>query len=305
MHAASVPGDSEYVHTGDCRLHVRTAGPDERSESGGGSESDRGPEDGQVVVLLHGFPEFWYGWHRQMDALADAGYRVLVPDQRGYNLSDKPASKGLYRVERLAGDVTGLLDATGHDTAAVVGHDWGAMVAWVLAQDHPERVEKLGVLNTPHPAAFGETLRSNPKQGVRSLYAGFFQLPRVPELTLRAREFRAMTGMLTGSSRRGTFSEEDLRRYRTAWNREGALTGMLNWYRANGPRSGLFERDGRIEPETLVLWGARDAALVEENAERSLAYCEDGTLEVFEQASHWLQHERAEEVSRRLVAFLD
>ena len=289
MHAASTPGRSEYVYTGDCRLHVRTAGP----------------EDGPAVVLLHGFPEFWYGWHRQLDALAGAGYRVLVPDQRGYNLSDKPASRGLYRVERLAGDVTGLLDARGHETAAVVGHDWGAMVAWVLAQDHPERVEKLGVLNVPHPAAFGETLRSNWEQAFRSWYAGFFQVPRLPEMAMRARDFRLTTGLLTESSRRGTFSEEDLRRYRTAWGREGALTGMLNWYRANGVGSGLFARDARIRPETLVLWGARDAALVEENAGRSLAYCEDGTLEVFERASHWLQHERAEEVSERLVAFLD
>ena len=289
MNAASVPGRSEYVSTGDCRLHVRVAGE----------------EDATPVVLLHGFPEFWYGWHRQVDALADAGYRVLVPDQRGYNLSDKPASQDAYRVDRLADDVAGLLDATGHESAAVVGHDWGAMVAWVLAQDHPERVERLGILNVPHPAAFGETLRSNWEQVFRSWYAGFFQVPRLPELAMRARDFRLMTGMLTESSRRGTFTEDDLRRYRTAWGREGALTGMLNWYRANGLDSGLFARDGRIEPEALVLWGARDVALVEENARRSLEYCDDGTLEVFDQASHWLQHERAREVSERLVAFLD
>ncbi|MFC5970689.1 alpha/beta fold hydrolase [Halomarina salina] len=289
MHTASVPGRSEYVSTGDCRLHVRVAGA----------------EDAPPVVLLHGFPEFWYGWHRQMDALADAGYRVLVPDQRGYNLSDRPAEQRAYRVERLVDDVTGLLDATGHDSAAVVGHDWGAMVAWVLAQDHPERVERLGILNVPHPAAFEETLRSNWEQVFRSWYAGFFQVPRLPELAMRARDYGLLERTLTGSSHRGTFSEDDLRRYRTAWGREGALTGMLNWYRANGLGSGLFDRDRRIEPETLLLWGADDVALVEENARRSLEYCDDGSLEVFEQASHWLQHERSREVSERLVDFLE
>ncbi|MFD1511843.1 alpha/beta fold hydrolase [Halomarina rubra] len=304
MRTETVPGDSEYVRVGDVRLHVRTAGPDERSEAGPESESDRGPADGPPVVLLHGFPEFWYGWHRQLDALADAGHRVLVPDQRGYNLSEKPEGRDAYHVERLADDVTGLLDALDHESAAVVGHDWGAMVAWVLAQEHPERVERLGILNVPHPAAFGETLRSNWEQVFRSWYAGFFQVPRLPEAAMGARDYRLLTRMLTESARPGTFSDDDLRRYRTAWSREGALTGMVNWYRANGVGSGLFSRDTRIEPETLVLWGTDDVALVEENAERSLQFCADGSLERFDGASHWLQHERAEAVSERLVEFL-
>ncbi|MWG35483.1 alpha/beta fold hydrolase [Halomarina oriensis] len=287
MRTETVPGDSEYVDTGAVRLHVRTAGP----------------ADGPPVVLLHGFPEFWYGWHRQLDALAEAGYRVLVPDQRGYNLSDRPATHEAYRVDNLADDVRGVLDATGHDEAAIVGHDWGAMVAWVFAQEHPERVERLGILNVPHPAAFGETLRGNWEQVFRSWYAGFFQVPRLPEAAMRARDYRLLERALTGSARPGTFTDDDLRRYRTAWGRTGALTGMLNWYRANGLGSGLFDRDERIEPETLILWGTDDVALVEENAERSLSFCADGTLERFE-ASHWLQHERSEEVSERLVAFL-
>lgn len=289
MRMETVPGDSEYVDTGEVRLHVRTAGP----------------TDGPPVVLLHGFPEFWYGWHRQLEALADAGHRVLIPDQRGYNLSDKPVGRDAYRVDRLASDVTGLLDATGHEGAAVVGHDWGAMVAWVLAQDHPDRVERLGILNVPHPAAFGETLRGNWEQVFRSWYAGFFQVPRLPEVAMRARDCRLLERALTGSARPGTFDAEDLRRYRTAWGRKGALTGMLNWYRANGIGSGLFDRDGRVEPETLVLWGTDDVALVEENAERSVQFCDDGRLERFEGASHWVQHERAEAVTERLVAFLD
>jgi pimeloyl-ACP methyl ester carboxylesterase len=287
--AAAVPGESTYVETDEIRLHVRTAGP----------------EDGPPVVLLHGFPEFWYGWRHQIEPLSEAGYRVLVPDCRGYNLSDRPAEASAYGVETLAGDVAELLDAAGHESARIVGHDWGAMVAWVLAGTASDRVERLGILNVPHPAAFAETLREERRQILRSWYAGIFRLPRLPEAALRARNFGLLARALTETSRPGTFSERDIERYRTAWGRDGALTGMLNWYRANGLRSGLFDRDDRIAPETLILWGARDAALVRENAERSLAFCERGELTVFEDATHWLHHERPEAVADRLVAFLD
>ncbi|WP_254543285.1 alpha/beta fold hydrolase [Halomarina pelagica] len=283
-----LPGTSRYVETNGVTLHVRTVGP----------------EDGAPVVLLHGFPEFWYGWRRQLPALADAGYRLLVPDQRGYNLSDRPGRRGAYRIDALARDVVGLLDAEGYDAARIVGHDWGAMVAWWLALDHPGRVERLGILNVPHPGAFGEVIRENPRQALRSWYAGVFQLPRLPEAALRARDFELLERGLTDSSRPGTFSEVDLARYRTAWGRPGALTGMLNWYRANGLRSGLFDRRERVTVPTLVLWGARDTALIRENAERSVEYCEDGALVVFEDATHWVQHEKADEVNEKLVDFL-
>ncbi|MFC6836557.1 alpha/beta fold hydrolase [Halomarina ordinaria] len=284
-----LPGTSRYVTTDGVTLHVRAVGP----------------EDGPLAVLLHGFPEFWYGWRHQLDALAGAGYRVLIPDQRGYNLSDKPEGTSAYRVDRLVEDVVGLLDDAGAETARVVGHDWGAMVAWCLALDRPGRVERLGILNVPHPAAFGETLREDWRQGLRSWYAGFFQLPRVPERVLRAREFELLTRALTDGSRPGTFSEVDLARYRTAWGRPGALTAMLNWYRANGLRSDLFDRRGRVSVPTLVLWGARDTALVRENAARSVEYCDDADLVLFEDATHWLQHEKPEAVNGHLVEFLD
>ena len=285
---ADAPGESRYVETNGVRLHVRVAGP----------------EDGPLALLLHGFPEFWYGWRRQIAPLADAGFRVVVPDQRGYNLSERPDGKRAYRIDALVADAAGLIDAMDRERARVVGHDWGAMVAWCLAQDHPERVDRLGILNTPHPGAFRETLRESWSQRFRSVYAGLFQLPGLPERALRARNFQLMAGMLRRSSRPGTFRRRDLDRYRTAWSREGALTTMLNWYRANGPGSGLFSRTGRVEPETLILWGARDEALVRENAERSLAFCERGELAVFEEATHWLQHEEADAVNGRLVEFL-
>ncbi|PSQ02740.1 alpha/beta hydrolase [Halobacteriales archaeon QS_5_70_17] len=287
--ARSLPGESTTVDAGAVELHVRRAGP----------------ADGPPVVLLHGFPEFWYGWRGQIGPLADAGYRVLVPDQRGHNRSDRPADRRAYGIDRLVGDVAGLLDATGHAAARVVGHDWGAMVAWLLAAEAPDRVDRLGVLNVPHPGAYVRTLRAEPRQALRSAYAALFRLPRAPEAALRARNYRLLARTLTASSRPGTFDERDLERYRAAWDREGALTGMLNWYRANGLRSGPLGREDRIAPETLILWGARDAALLRGNAERSLDYCERGDLAVFEDATHWLHHEYPDAVADRLLAFLD
>lgn len=287
-------GRSRYVGCGDVTLHVR----------------DAGPADGEPVVLLHGFPEFWYGWHAQIAALAEAGYRVLAPDQRGYNESDKPGAVSAYRLDRLAGDVVGLLDATGHgdgangyDRAHVVGHDWGAMVAWWLALDHPDRVERLVTMNVPHPGVFGEYLRQSWRQRLRSSYAVFFQVPWLPERVLAARDYEALVDAVAGSARPGAFTDEDLRRYRTAWGREGALTGMLNWYRAAGRDPSFARREDRVTVPTLVLWGERDRFLDREMGAASAATCDDGRVEYVD-ATHWLHHERPDLVSERLQEFL-
>ena len=140
-----------------------------------------GPLDGPLVVLLHGFPENWYTWRNQITFLANAGYRVVVPDQRGYNLSDKPQGVHNYRVEALTGDIKELIHAFGREKAIVVGHDWGGVVAWHLAMHHPEVVEKLVVMNAPHPATYSREIRENPAQQRKSWYVGFFQLPLLPE----------------------------------------------------------------------------------------------------------------------------
>ena len=150
-----------------------------------------GPEDGPLVLLLHGFPEFWYGWRRQIPALAAAGFRVLAPDQRGYNLSDKPRELSAYRLDALAADALGLIDAAGRERAFVVGHDWGAMVAWWLALVAPQRVERLAILNVPHPYVFRRHLMNDAEQQKRSIYAGFFQLPWLPQSALSAAAPRA------------------------------------------------------------------------------------------------------------------
>jgi pimeloyl-ACP methyl ester carboxylesterase len=282
------PGASErFVSVGGVRLHVVEAGP----------------PSGPPVVLLHGFPELWYGWRRQIGPLADAGFRVIAPDQRGYNTSDKPAGVAAYRLEALGGDVVGLFDALSLGTASVVGHDWGAVVAWWLGTAHPERIERLAVLNVPHPAVMRRHLRSSPRQLLRSWYVFFFQLPRLPERFLARDSFANLARAVRGG-RRGTCTDADLAVYRGAWAQPGALTGMLNWYRAAVRFAGTPLPRRKVAAETLVLWGARDRFLGREMAAPSVGRCERGRLEVFEEASHWLQHDEADAVNDRLVRFL-
>lgn len=265
---------------------------------------EAGPEDGPLVILLHGFPEFWWGWRYQIGPLAEAGFRVLAPDQRGYNLSDKPEGKNAYDLDTLAGDVAGLCDALGRKSCHVVGHDWGGLVAWWTATRHPDRVGKLVALNAPHPAIVGSYLRSHPRQMLRSLYAGFFQIPRLPEATLSADGYRGLRRALLKSSRNGTFSETDLAHYEEAWSRPGALTAMLNWYRAlpgflPEDRSGL-----RVPMPVLVVWGLRDGFMERGMAEASLALCDQGRIRWFEDATHWVHLEEAQALQAELTDFL-
>jgi pimeloyl-ACP methyl ester carboxylesterase len=264
-----------------------------------------GPEDGPLVVLLHGFPEFWYGWRHQIGGLARSGFFVVAPDQRGYNLSGKPRGIRNYTLDKLAGDITGILDHYGRERAMISGHDWGAAVAWHLAIHHPERVERLAILNVPHPGAMNRALLQ-PLSGQfsRSWYALFFQLPGLPELLLRAHRFAAMRRMLRVSAAHpNTFTAEDLARYVEAWSQPGALTAMLNWYRAVLQGGTRYANQERVRVPTLILWGERDIALVSDLAEMSLAYCDDGRLVRFPEASHWVQHEAAERVTSRMAAF--
>ncbi|WP_448204636.1 alpha/beta fold hydrolase [Azospirillum sp. sgz302134] len=263
---------------------------------------DAGPPDGPLVILLHGFPEFWYGWRRQIGALAAAGFRVLAPDQRGYGASDKPRGLDAYTTDRLAADVLRLADQAGRRTFSVVGHDWGGVVACWVALTAPDRVTRLAILNAPHPATMGGYALRHPTQAVRSLYVLAFQLPFLPERMIRARGFRMAEHALTNTSRRGTFDADDLARYREAWAQPGALTAMLNWYRAM--RRGHHPPTVRVRPPTLILWGDRDRFLEKGLAEAAAALCDDARVVHMEKASHWVQHEEAERVNRELADFL-
>lgn len=273
------------VHANGVRLHVAEAGP----------------PDGPLVLLLHGFPEDWTGWRHQIGPLAAAGLRVWAPDGRGYGLSEKPAGVAAYDLDRLADDAAGLVEAAGAERAHVVGHDWGAAVAWHLAATRPERVDRLAVLNVPHPAVMARFLRTRPAQMVRSWYIAFFQIPGLPDALLPRLAERA----LRASSAPGAFSADALAHYRAAWRRPGAATGMLNWYRA-AARRGVRRpfRPAPVEAPTLILWGEDDVALDLRMAAASLELCRRGRLVTFPGVSHWVQHEAAGAVTRHLLAHL-
>ena len=266
---------------------------------------EAGPADGDPVLFLHGFPEFWYGWHRQIPAFARAGYRVIVPDQRGYHRSEKPPDVDAYRLPELVEDAHGLIDATGREAINVVGHDWGAAVAWELAARHPDRVRRLGILNVPHPRVMHETVWSDLRQAARSWYALFFQLPVLPEQLLGAGNARGLSQLMRRSSRPNTFSGDDLAIYRHAWQQPGAIRGMLHWYRAALRNHALRTVPADpIEPPTLIIWGRKDVALLPEMAQKSANRCRDGRLVMIDDATHWVQHDAAERVNTLLLDFL-
>jgi pimeloyl-ACP methyl ester carboxylesterase len=262
--------------------------------------------DGRPVVLLHGFPEFWYSWRHQLPALAAAGFRALAPDLRGYNESERPIGVAPYRLQLLVGDIEQLIERHAGGRAVVVGHDWGGVIAWSLAARRPHLVQKLVVLNAPHPAAFRRVLLTNPLQWLRSWYVGFFQLPWLPERAIAARDFWLLERTLKHQPvNHQAFSQADIDRYKDAFRPSGAMTAALNYYRA-AIRYGddLQKRTGRITAPTLVIWGDRDPYLscqLTRNLER---WVSDVRVEHLPNASHWVQNDAPEVVNRLMLEFL-
>jgi len=277
-----------YIATNNIHLHV----------------VQDGPQEGPLLILLHGFPEFWYGWRRQIPFLAAAGYRVWAPDQRGYNLSDKPKGIAAYNLDLLAADIMGLIDAAGEQQAYLVGHDWGGAVAWHAAANYPERLKKLVILNTPHGSEMAKNLRQNRAQLRKSWYMLAFQIPWLPEMMTRRRNWRLGTEALRKSSRPGTFSDTELQQYRQAWSRPHAYHSMLNWYRAIFRARSVPPANRRISVPTLLIWGAKDHFFEQSLAQPSIDRCDDGRLVVIEEATHWVHHEKAERVNELIGAFL-
>jgi len=262
-----------------------------------------GRADSRLLILLHGFPEFSGAWRRLIPPLVRAGLHVVAPDQRGYAQSDKPQALDAYAIDVLGADVLRLADACGAARFCLAGHDWGGVVAWWVALHHPERLDRLAILNAPHPAAFERVVRRDPRQLARSWYVAAFQLPRLPEWLMSRRGMAAAVRALVDSSRPGTFSVEDLARYRQAWSYPGAWTGMINWYRAGVRRPSSVRVPPRVVVPTLILWGDRDRALLPRLAEESLRFCDHGHLVRFPDATHWLHHEEAAGVADALVGF--
>jgi pimeloyl-ACP methyl ester carboxylesterase len=287
---ASIGLRHRFVDANGVRFHIVEAG----------FETDSRP----LVLLLHGFPEFWYGWRAQIPALA-AHFRVVAPDLRGYNLTAKPADG--YDYATLASDVPALIRALGAERAHVVGHDWGGMVAWTAATLHPERVDRLVILNAPHPAAYLRVLEEHPTQWLRSWYIGLFQARGLAEWLLARDYARGVADMLRRSSlRAATFSTADLAAYRRAILRPGALSAALAYYRAlptTSPEE-IRTRFGTVAAPTLLIWGMQDAALSSTLTEGLDAWVPNLRVERIAEASHWVQHEQAATVNRLLLAHL-
>lgn len=284
---------SQFIKTNNIKLHVVTDGP----------------ADGTPVILLHGFPEFHYGWRRQVPALTQAGFHVIAPDQRGYNLSDKPRRVSAYNVETLAKDILGLCDHFGIRKARLVGHDWGAVVAWDLALHHPDRLEKLAILNAPHPDVMTRFMLENAEQRKKSWYVFVFQIPLLTEWILKKNDYRDLVRTIVGSGRKSTFSRQDVEEYKKSWSQPGALTGMLNWYRAivRDSFKSVFRlrKDARrVKIPALILWGKNDVALSHELVQPSLELCDKGSAVFYEKATHWVHLEEADDVNNKLIGFL-
>ncbi|WXG47146.1 MAG: alpha/beta hydrolase [Candidatus Atabeyarchaeum deiterrae] len=272
---------------------------------------------GGLVLLLHGFPEFWYSWRHQIPALSER-FRVVAPDLRGYNETDKPTGLKNYSTSVLVQDIVGLIDALGEKKATIVGHDWGGAVAWSLAMMAPQSINKLVILNCPHPFALTEAFLSmNARQLQKSWYIFFFQQPEAPEKILSQNNFEFLKMMLIGSAvNKKAFNEEDTRRFIEAWSKPGALTASINYYRANmnpaqimlmprDQREKVTKKFPKVKCPTLVIWGENDAAL-----DKSLTFgmekYVDGPYEIkyIPDCGHWVQQEAPDLVNRYLLEFL-
>jgi pimeloyl-ACP methyl ester carboxylesterase len=260
---------------------------------------------GPLIVLLHGFPEFWWSWRLQIPALVEAGYHVVVPDQRGYAESEKPGDWRAYGIETLAADVAALIrDELGEQRAFVVGHDWGATVAWMVATLHPEVVAKLAILNVPHPDTLQRTLRSEPEQLLRSWYMFFFQIPWLPEHVLGWSARRSLANAFA-DARPGAFTSDVLDRYATALKGADGFRGPINWYRAalRLPTHRARRLYRPIAAQVLVIWGECDRFLMASMAEPPTELVPNVRVELLPEVSHWVHHDEPERVNALLTEF--
>lgn len=284
----------DYAQIGGVRLHY----------------AECGAANNNLVIMLHGFPEFWYSWRHQLPVLG-ARYHVVAPDMRGYNLSDKPTRVEDYRIGLLVGDVLRLIKHFGKSQAAIVAHDWGAGVAWAVAQRHPEVVSKLAALQVPMPVAWRDNMTL--RQFLSSWYMFFFQLPRVPEWWASRNDFARIERMyretIVGP---GAFTDEDIALYKDALRQPGALTSSINYYRANVFRSLLRggtetpkDSDGRIRVPTLFIYGEQDMAVIPSTV-RDLGRFIDAPYRELRipDSGHWVQNEAVDEVNSALLEFL-
>ena len=275
----------DYITSNGVKLHYVTQG------------------EGPLMLMLHGFPEFWYSWRHQIPEFAK-DFKVVALDLRGYNDSDKPEDKSAYVMDEFIKDVEGVIKGLGYDRCILVGHDWGGAIAWNFAYAHPEMVERLIVLNLPHPAKFAEGLRT-PQQLLRSSYIFWFQLPWIPEFVLQAADYQAIETALTGMAvDKNAFNAADIEAYKDAAAKRGAMTAMLNYYRNIFQQRMINHQWGILEVPTLMIWGENDTALGKELTYGTEAYVRNFQIKYIPNCSHWVQQEQPQLVNQYMREFL-
>lgn len=272
----------ESVSVNGVTLHVATAGP----------------ETGEPVFLLHGFPDAHFGWHNQMRVLADSGFRVIVPDQRGFNLSSKPKGIENYQLKILASDIVALMDHYRYNEVNLAGHDFGGIVSWYLADAHPDRLKRMAIFNAPHPLAMRQFQEENDEQRKKSWYIYFYQYPIIPELVMQSRNWRGLSRALGDS-----FSEDEIKEYKRAWSQPGAMTATINWYRAWFNEAPEDTPSSIIDVPTMVVWGRDDPHLMWQIAKPSADMTTSGEVIYIEGATHWVLQDAPEETSDLIVEF--
>lgn len=282
--------EEEYLDLDEVRLHVMSMGP----------------RDGELIVLLHGFPEYWYSWRHQLPFLASLGYRVVAPDLRGFNKSSKPAGNDSYRSEKVAADISQLIFKLGYQKAHVVGHDWGSAVAWMFAMRHAAQLTSLSILNLPHPLRMVEGFKDW-NQIKKSWYIGFFQLPLLPERFLKYDNHWVMRWLMKNDTvRPDVFSPDDIEKFIDAFEGQDAWRSTIAYYRALRYEN-LWSIEHRMEvisKPTLILWGTQDRFLDHRFAEPAREWVTNFQLHLNTEASHWLQQDRPEWVNNHLRNFL-
>ena len=278
----------DFIDTNGIRLHYVSKG------------------QGKLMLMLHGFPEFWYSWRYQIEEFA-TNYHTVAVDLRGYNQSDKPKALSAYQMSELVADVKGVIESLGYSDCVLVAHDWGGAIAWNFAYAYPEMVERLIVLNIPHPAKFIKGLRT-PQQLLKSWYVFAFQIPWLPEFLFSLNDYQAVKEAFSGMAIDKTaFSKEDLNAYRDAAAKPGALTAAINYYR--NVFQSLFMSDrpqwGILDVPTLTIWGENDTALGKELTYGTEAYVKDWQIEYIPNCSHWVQQEQPALVNTYIKEFLE
>ncbi|MBW4664057.1 MAG: alpha/beta hydrolase [Chroococcus sp. CMT-3BRIN-NPC107] len=275
----------EYITTNGVKLHYVTQG------------------NGALMLMLHGFPEFWYSWRHQIPAFA-TDYQVVALDLRGYNDSDKPKAQSAYVMDEFIKDIEGVITGLGYDKCILVGHDWGGAIAWNFAYSRPQMVEKLIALNIPHPAKMAEGL-STPQQLLRSWYMFFFQLPEIPEAVIQAGDYQLIENALQQIPvNKNALTRTDIEAYKNAASKRGALTAMLNYYR-NITQQRMLSSDWSIlEMPTLMIWGEGDVALGKELTYNTQAYVRNLQIKYIANAGHLVQQEQPQLVNQYIREFL-